>query len=156
MIVVDRLSYQIVNEPFVYPEFVVNGVPLAELLAAPARDSGGRGTRLSQEPPFVFRYGGDEAVARLLLDAPPDLRDGRNSLLVCELCGDQGCGVISAVIERDGNAIVWRDFVSQSPDPADLDSGWYTPFANVPPMRFEESAYRETLLAMRQAAQARA
>ncbi len=156
MIVVDQLSYQIVNEPFVYPEFVINGVPLAELLAAPPRHTSGRRTRLSQVPPIAFPYGGDDEVARMLLDAPPDLRDGRSSILVCEMCGDIECGVISAVIERDGDAIVWRDFASQSPDPTDPDRGWYTPFTNVLPMRFDQSVYRKTLLTMlRVAADAR-
>jgi hypothetical protein len=152
MFAVDVLSYQIVNEPFVHPEFVVNDVPLAELLGAPPRHPSGRGTRLSQVPPIVFPHGSEDALSRLLRDAPPDLRDGRNSILVCEVCGDIECGVVSAMIQRDGGMIVWRDFASQFPDPSHPDLGWYTAFTNVPPMRFEERAYRATLLTMIQAA----
>jgi hypothetical protein len=152
VIVVDQLSFQVVDQPFVHPEFIVNGVPLAERLGAPPRHPSGRGTRLNQIPPIVFPLGSEDALSRLLLDAPPDLRDGRNSILVCEACGDIECGVISAVIVRDGGTIVWRDFASQSPDSTDLDRGWYIAFTNVPPMRFDERAYRATLLAMIQSA----
>jgi hypothetical protein len=50
----------------------------------------------------------DEAAARLLLDAPPDLGD-RTAIFVCGSCGDLDCGATSVVIERDGDEIVWRD-----------------------------------------------
>ena len=60
-----------------------------------------------------------------------------------EMCGDIECGAISAMFERDGGSIVWRDFASQSPDPTDPDRGWYTAFTNVPPMRFEARVSRD-------------
>lgn len=143
----DRLGYRTASEPFAHSEFVVNDVPLAELLAAPPRDPSGRRIRLDFVPPSSFPYGGEESVARLLLEAPADLPDGRQTILVCPLCGDIGCGVISADVDRDGDVIVWRNFASQSPtnDPV---AGWYTPIANVEPMRFEERAYRLALLEM--------
>ena len=146
----DGLSYRILNEPFVHPEFVINDVPLADLLAAPPRDPSGQRHRLDHVPPMAFPYGGEDAVARLLLEAPPDLPDGRQSILVCSFCGDIDCGVTSAIVERDGDVIVWRDYANQSPNTTELDRGWYTPFANVTPMRFSEHNYREVLTAMLQ------
>ena len=51
-----------------------------------------------------------KAVRRLLLEDPADLPDNRRSLYVCPECGDVGCGVVSLVIERVDNKIIWRDF----------------------------------------------
>jgi hypothetical protein len=49
----------------------------------------------------------NDAAARLLLEAPPDLGE-RTAIFVCASCGDLDCGAISVVIERDGHDIVWR------------------------------------------------
>jgi hypothetical protein len=59
--------------------------------------------------------GDDDAAARLVLDAPPDLGD-RTSIFVCAFCGVLDCGATSVVIERDGDEIVWRDPASTTPD----------------------------------------
>jgi hypothetical protein len=50
------------------------------------------------------------AVRRLLLEEAADLPDDRRTLYVCPECGDVGCGVVSLVVERAGDKIVWRDF----------------------------------------------
>jgi hypothetical protein len=49
-------------------------------------------------------------INRLLLTLPADLPNNRNSIYVCPLCADLGCGAVSALIERVGDSIVWRDF----------------------------------------------
>lgn len=50
------------------------------------------------------------AVRRLLLQEPADLPDNRRTLYVCPECGDIGCGVISLVVQAEGNKVIWRDF----------------------------------------------
>lgn len=51
-----------------------------------------------------------KAVDRLLLIDEADFPNNRRSIYICPECGDLGCGAISAVIERAGNRIIWRDF----------------------------------------------
>src|SRR5215203_3471935 len=51
-----------------------------------------------------------KAIDRFLRKSEPDLPNNRTSIYVCPECGDLGCGAISAVIEGDGDNIVWRDF----------------------------------------------
>lgn len=84
------------------------------------------------------------AADRLLRKAPPDV-DDRVALYVCPECGDLDCGVISARIERDGDAIVWRDLAFSS---AGEDGGWRhdtAGFADWPELRFEARAYWEAI-----------
>lgn len=35
---------------------------------------------------------------------------GRNSILVCRLCGDLACGAYSAVFKREDNLVRWSKF----------------------------------------------
>ena len=55
-----------------------------------------------------------KAVHRLLLKEVADLPNNRRSLYVCPECGELDCGAITAVIERSGDRIIWRDFGFQS------------------------------------------
>ncbi|HYX71809.1 MAG TPA: hypothetical protein VE732_03495, partial [Nitrososphaera sp.] len=55
-----------------------------------------------------------EQFLRFLLEEPPDLPNGRNSILVCRLCGDLACGAYSAVFIREGDLIYWNDFGYES------------------------------------------
>jgi hypothetical protein len=55
-----------------------------------------------------------KSARRLLLEEPADLPDNRRSLYVCPECGELECGAITAVIERKGDRIIWRDFSFQS------------------------------------------
>lgn len=59
------------------------------------------------------------AVNRLLRKAQPDAPNERYCLYVCPECVDLGCGAVTAVIERVGDNIVWRDFGIQN-DTEDL------------------------------------
>ena len=54
------------------------------------------------------------AVNRLLRKAEPDAPGGRYCLYVCPECVDLGCGAVTAVIDRVGYSIVWRDFGIQN------------------------------------------
>lgn len=132
---------------------VVNDVPRAELLAAPPRDPGGAGTRLDSVPALNCPYGGPGAGAGLRLEAGTDRPDGRRSHLVCSVCGDLDCGATSAIGERDGADIVWREFASARKQ-NDPEYSWHTPLAHVAPPRFEEAPYRAALPAMLKASNA--
>ncbi len=46
----------------------------------------------------------------LLGEEPSELADGRVPLYVCPACGDLGCGVVSALVERSTSHVVWREF----------------------------------------------
>jgi hypothetical protein len=48
------------------------------------------------------------AAQRLLLIGAPDVED-RVSIYLCPECGDVYCGALTAIIERSGDEVVWRD-----------------------------------------------
>ena len=50
---------------------------------------------------------------RFLLEEPPDLPGGRNSILLCG-CGDLACGAYSAIFTREGELIRWSEFGYES------------------------------------------
>ena len=92
-----------------YLDFVIDGRPLAAHLCS------GRNCEIDFISPFGWQGEGArkieaEAAERLLLRAPPDLRSGRYSLLVCPECADLGCGAVTAAIERKGDLFIWRLF----------------------------------------------
>jgi len=60
----------------------------------------------------------DAAVARLLLNSPPDTPTERVSLYVCKECGGLDCGAMSVRIERDANVVTWSDFYYEGNDVA--------------------------------------
>ena len=81
-----------------------------------------------------------ETRALLLCDAPGDLPSGRVALYVCPLYGDHGCGTISTLIERERDAIVWRDFAGENNIDDELHLiEWLGPF------RFALSDYEKAL-----------
>jgi hypothetical protein len=87
-----------------YLDFVVDGEPLSEKLG------GDLASCLGWFVPKENR----KAVHRLLLKEAADLPNNRRSLYVCPECGELDCGAITAVIERSGDKIIWRDFGFQS------------------------------------------
>ncbi|MGW0119354.1 hypothetical protein [Streptomyces sp. NPDC003327] len=95
---------------------------------------------------------GVDAVSPLESDIPPVVRPedagrllgtGRRVLHSCPDCEDPGCGVVTVLIEHDGDDVVWRDLAWQTgpdPDPArDVYPG-------IGPYRFHGPAYRAALL----------
>ena len=54
----------------------------------------------------------DGSIATLLLQSPPDFPwgGGRTALYVCPACGNLQCGAVTAVIERESDEVIWRDF----------------------------------------------
>lgn len=89
-------------------------------------------------PPALRRH----AVARLLLEAPPDMGTDRYALYVCPECGDFACGAVTVSIVREGDEVVWRDL---GLDYA-YDGTGPTVAADVGPFRFEWEAYRRVLI----------
>lgn len=86
----------------VYADFVIDGRPLSDVARA-------RGDLISCLG-WGTRSGQDATVAELLLERTSELVDGRVPLYVCPEDGDIHCGAITAVVERNGSAVVWRQF----------------------------------------------
>ncbi|OIJ66379.1 hypothetical protein [Streptomyces mangrovisoli] len=124
-------AYQ-VHRDFV--DFVVDGRPLLFRLS----DLDAVSPLASDVPPAVFT----EQVRALLLEARPPLPDGRFIVYGCPECADLACGAVTAVIERDGDDYVWRDFAWQTEDHADLELNGYH---GIGPYRFRGEEYRAAL-----------
>ena len=95
---------------FKYFDILVDGKPLAEYFA------GSRGAVPDSISPLGPLEGGikqyrQEQFERFLLEREPDLPDSSNSILICPLCGDLGCGAYSAKFQREGQAIRWSNLV---------------------------------------------
>ncbi|MEU7512896.1 hypothetical protein AB0B13_12910 [Streptomyces sp. NPDC042898] len=99
---------------------------------------------------------GVDAVSPLASDLPPALRAGsvrallraagRRTVYSCPDCEDPGCGTVTAVVERDGEDVVWRDFAWQTGDPADPVDLARDGYPGVGPYRFRGDTYRAVLL----------
>ncbi|MEU8826971.1 oxidoreductase [Streptomyces sp. NPDC048636] len=94
--------------------------------------------------PAVFT----DQVRGLLLETDAPLDGGRFVLYGCPECeGPAGeglaCGAVTAVVERDGPDVVWRDFVWQT-DPGTPDLA-RDGFPGVGPYRFHGDQYRTEL-----------
>ncbi|CAM5575725.1 hypothetical protein SGLAM104S_09937 [Streptomyces glaucescens] len=86
-------------------------------------------------PPAIFTA----QVRALLLEAEAPLPGGRHVVHGCPECAGLGCGAVTAVIERDGDDYVWRDFAWQTEERADLDlNGCH----GTGPFRFRGEEYR--------------
>lgn len=46
----------------------------------------------------------------LLLKQASDTHSGRVPLFVCAECADYGCGVLTAVVEKAGDQVIWHTF----------------------------------------------
>ncbi|MFJ5137090.1 hypothetical protein [Streptomyces sp. NPDC088707] len=70
------------------------------------------------------------------------LAGGRRVIYSCPDCADLGCGAVTAVVEHDGEDVVWRDFAWQTAPTADPGSEGYP---GVGPYRFHRATYRTVL-----------
>ncbi|MFE9776065.1 oxidoreductase [Streptomyces sp. NPDC005931] len=120
-----------------FVDFVVDGCPLLLRLS----DLDAVSPLASDVPPAVLIA----QVRSLLLEAEPPLRSGRHIVYACPECEDLGCGAVTAVIERDGEDFVWRDFAWQTDEHADLELNGYR---GVGPFRFRGAEYRTALTAL--------
>lgn len=123
------------------PDFVVGGKPLLTLLAA----AGAVSPLASDVDPSPLT---PHARALLPQDTPcgdPPLESGRYVLYACSECALLECGVVTAVVEREGADVVWRDFVWQTGEGADPRRDGYP---GVGPFRFRAGEYRAALAAL--------
>ncbi|MEU9157906.1 oxidoreductase [Streptomyces sp. NPDC048417] len=127
-------GYQ-VHRDFV--DFVVDGSPLLFQLS----DLDAVSPLASDVPPAIFTA----QVRSLLLESDAPLPDDRYVIYGCPECEDLACGAVTAVIERDGDDYVWRDFAWQTDEHADLELNGYH---GIGPFRFPGPAYREALDAL--------
>ncbi|MEV5313101.1 oxidoreductase [Streptomyces sp. NPDC052610] len=124
-------AYQ-VHRDFV--DFIVDGRPLLFQLS----DLDAVSPLAADVPPAIFTA----QVRSLLLDAAPPLPGGRQVIYGCPECADLACGAVTAVIERDGDDYVWRDFAWQTEERADLELNGYH---GIGPFRFRGEEYRAAL-----------
>ncbi|MEU8530603.1 MULTISPECIES: oxidoreductase [Streptomyces] len=115
-------------------DFVVDGRPLLQELSELDAVS----PLAADVPPEIF----GEDVRRLLLEAEPPLAGGRCVLYACPECAGLDCGAVTAVVERDGDAVVWRDFAWQTDEDVDLERDGYH---GIGPFRFRADEYRAAL-----------
>lgn len=92
----------------------------------------------SDIPPAIFTA----QVRSLLMETDAPLPGGRYVIYGCPECEDLACGAVTAVIERDGDDYIWRDFAWQTDEQADLELNGYH---GIGPFRFRGAEYREAL-----------
>jgi hypothetical protein len=120
-----------------FVDFVVDGRPLLYRLS----DLDAVSPLASDVPPSLFTA----QVRSLLLETGAPLPDGRYVVYGCPECEDLACGAVTAVIERDGEDVIWRDFAWQTGDRADLERDGYH---GMGPFRFRGDEYRAALTAL--------
>lgn len=120
-----------------FVDFVVDGRPLLFLLS----DLDAVSPLASDVPPAIFA----EQVRGLLRETEPPLPGGRFVIYGCPECADLACGAVTAVIERDGEDYVWRDFAWQTGAVADPELDGYH---GIGPFRFRGAEYRAALAAL--------
>ncbi|MGW3493479.1 oxidoreductase [Streptomyces sp. NPDC001020] len=120
-----------------YVDFIVDGRPLLFQLS----DLDAVSPLASDIPPAIFTA----QVRGFLLEADAPLEGGRYVIYGCPECEDLACGAVTAVIERDGDDFVWRDFAWQTEARADLELNGYH---GIGPFRFRGDAYRSALTAL--------
>jgi hypothetical protein len=76
----------------------------------------------------------------LLLNCRGDMPSGRVALYICPLCGDYGCGVVSAKIYRENSSFIWSDFAWET----NYEDKLYY-LEKLGPFRFAEDQYRDAL-----------
>ncbi|WP_351230842.1 oxidoreductase [Streptomyces sp. NPDC002133] len=117
-----------------FMDFIVDGRPLLFELS----DLDAVSPLASDIPPAIFTH----QVRSLLLEAEAPLPGGRYVIYGCPECEGIDCGAVTAVIERDGDDIVWRDFAWQTDESADLELNGYH---GTGPFRFRAAEYRAEL-----------
>jgi hypothetical protein len=117
-------TYEGASAPIEYQDYVVDGRRLRDLLTVPVEMA-----PITQETTLLcpaFPRAAVEQIDKLLLAGDPDFEDGRIGVLLSPVCGDTGCGAVSARITADTATVTWQDF------------GWQDGFTEEPqPWLFE-------------------
>lgn len=115
-------------------DFIVDGRPLLFQLS----DLDAVSPLASDVPPAIFTA----QVRSLLGESEAPLPGGRYVIYGCPECEDLACGAVTAVIERDGDDFIWRDFAWQTEEAVDLRLNGYH---GIGPFRFRGAEYRAAL-----------
>jgi hypothetical protein len=107
-----------------YFEIEVDGRRLAHHFAGPS------GSHPSQLSPLGWSSAIEahraKVVLQFLAEGPAEFKSGRVPVLVCEECGDVGCGAFAVRVVREGALIKWTDWALENgKDPAQ-DITWPT------------------------------
>lgn len=116
-------------------DFVVNGQSLWEAV----------GKRHDMVSVLCLEYPADKtvkAINRLLLSEKADLPNDRRSFFVCSECGALGCGAITAVVQRQGETITWKNFGYENNYEDNVKLNDY----RLGPFTFNAKTYEHTLL----------
>lgn len=123
-----------------YLDFVIDGATLSSLLNAD----------------FISPFGWlnasehEASIKRLLRKSPPDMAQARTSLYICPECGDLGCGAVTLLVQREANAIIWKDFGVQN----NYDDAVHTEgLENIGPFTFDGRQYHELFERIRSASE---
>jgi len=89
----------------------------------------------------------DEKAARQLLLEEPSEFGHRVEIYVCPECGDRYCGSLTAIVERQGEEIVWRDIASTTFDFFEAEAWQHEnlPLAEWPELRFAAAEYVQAI-----------
>jgi len=117
-----------------FVDFIVDSRPLLFQLS----DLDAVSPLASDVPPAIFTA----QVRSLLGETDAPLPGGRYVIYGCPECEDLGCGAVTAVIERDGDDFIWRDFAWQTEEAVDLELNGYH---GIGPFRFQGAEYRTAL-----------
>ncbi|MEU0786206.1 oxidoreductase [Streptomyces sp. NPDC006173] len=117
-----------------FVDFVVDGRPLLFQLS----DLDAVSPLASDVPPAIF----SAQVRGLLLEADAPLDGGRHVIYGCPECEGIECGAVTALIEREDEDYVWRDFAWQTGERPDLELNGYH---GIGPFRFHGTEYRAAL-----------
>ncbi|CCH55755.1 hypothetical protein BN8_05040 [Fibrisoma limi BUZ 3] len=122
-----------------YIDFIVSGQSLEELLDQPSADRIGI---LGWIPNPDYER---KKINEFLGLEEPELATGRTSFYVCPLCGDIGCGAITAKIEVTDETVTWKEFGYET----DYSEPDLTPYQSVGPFVFNKTDYVKTLEALK-------
>ncbi|GGZ33926.1 hypothetical protein GCM10010387_30170 [Streptomyces inusitatus] len=117
-----------------FMDFIVDGRPLLLLLS----DSGAVSPLAADVRPVILT----DRVPALLLERPAPPGGGRCPLYGCPECRSLECGMVTAVVERAGPDVIWRDFAWQTSLHPDPDPDGYP---GTGPFRFRGDLYRAAL-----------
>ena len=132
-----------------YLDWVIDGIPLRERIRV-AEDDANANTMTTVINDAFVASSAIQNVDALSGVGPADFADGRVALLVCEECGDVGCGAYSTRVEVGENLVRWASIGYQNdyePFTSEDDTGLV--------FEFERRFYEALLAGLRQMLDAR-
>ena len=130
------------NESVQYFEILIDGKSLAGYFAGPLGSVPDLISPLGPVESDLAEYYRDQ-FSRFLLEKEPDFPNGRNSILICPLCGDLACGAYTAKFQKGNDLICWTEFGYENnydPESVELDA-----YKEIPAFVFAWDAYEAEL-----------